>query len=85
MSAKAGAATAAINREQKHALGSSPNAVANKYLASLRDREVVITSEAFRRQGKLLAFDLYSLLIQEGGLSEPTLVFKGPGVAVHPR
>jgi len=73
------------NKAHKHAMGSSANGVANKFLADLRGEWVAVGwagNENSRINGKLLGFDLYSLLIESD--HGPVLVFKGPGIAVKP-
>ncbi len=66
------------NKEQKHALGKSANATANKYLANLRGMGVIVTyhGEEIER-GVLEEFDLYALIV------DGALVFKGPGIVVR--
>lgn len=78
----------ADNRAHKDATGSSPNGVANKWLAERRSRFVTVLyrGEEIVR-GHLLAFDSYSLLVKGHdsgmGLEPEVLVFKGPGVVVY--
>jgi hypothetical protein len=81
MSGKVGERTVETNNEQKHALGKSANASANKFLADLRGCGVCVRycGEEIAT-GILREFDLYCLIV--GGES-PRLVFKGPGITVE--
>jgi hypothetical protein len=77
-------------REFKDNTGSSPNGVANKWLAQRRGCEVAVQRPGqLELVGELIGFDAYSVLIRvEVAIShddsEPMdmLIFKGPGVTV---
>jgi sRNA-binding regulator protein Hfq len=85
MSGKAGEQTVAANQEQKHALGKSANATANKFLASLRGTKVAVFLNGHPiAEGTLLEFDLYSMVIKSFRRNRDQLIFKGPGVLVEP-
>ena len=67
----------------KRDVGSSPNGVANAYLAAARGKDVVIEhNNECIMTGTLIAFDAYSLEIKPNGLVRTVLIFKGPGVVV---
>ena len=81
MSGKAGAKTLETNNEQKHVLGKSANACANKFLADLRGRGVCVRYRGEEiASGVLQEFDLYCMIV---GGEAPRLVFKGPGITVE--
>lgn len=83
MTGKTGERTAETNREQKHAMGKGVNSVANPFLAGLRGQLIRVSTLMGPRVGKLLEFDLYSVLIDTGD-GQPVLVFKGPGASIEP-
>jgi hypothetical protein len=68
------------NQEWRKA-GSSANGVANKWLAGKRDQWVGVAGPGDSTHSilKLLAFDAYSLLMQDP-YGEEVLIFKGPGL-----
>jgi len=85
MSGKAGAATVKANREQKHELGKSANACANKWLAMHRGETVAVSYRGREiARGVLEEFDLYAMIIVREEIEHPALVFKGPGVVIEP-
>lgn len=66
------------NREHKHALGESPNTVANKWLSAARGERVEVhVGKEMVWFGVLEAFDLYSFQVNGA------LFFKGPGVWIR--
>jgi sRNA-binding regulator protein Hfq len=70
------------NRTFKAESGSSPNGVANQWLAQRRGKDVWVSlSHGEEIVGRLAAFDAYSLRLEVGATS--VLVFKGPGVVVR--
>jgi len=69
------------NQSHKKDLGSSPNGVANQFLAQNRGQVVSVASDGVVLMvGVLLSFDAYSLVVQADG--HDRLVFKGPGVVI---
>lgn len=69
-------------REYKKATGSSPNGVANSWLAARRGREVrVVYRDELLVEGELVGFDSYSLEVRLP-YDETALVFKGPGIVI---
>ena len=79
MSTNPGDRQAADNKAYKAATGSSPNGVANAYLAQLRGKRVQIRlPDGSSEAGTLIAFDAYTVQIDEA------LFFKGPGVSIRP-
>lgn len=70
-------------KEYKKNTGSSPNGVANSWLARHRGTKIKITfqSDSAEMVGVLLGFDAYSLEI--GDSEGSFLVFKGPGLVVE--
>jgi hypothetical protein len=79
---KPGEKTARLNRDQKHVLGHAANSVANKFLSKRRGEVVMVRlSDELFVIGKLLEFDLYSLVVDVPGEGE-SLIFKGPGIRI---
>lgn len=72
------------NKDHKHAMGVSPNKVANTYLAAARGKPVVVYVEKQSvTSGILQEFDLYSFTVRPEGAEDDSadcLFFKGPGV-----
>jgi hypothetical protein len=68
----------------KRNTGSSPNGVANAWLSRHRGQGVSVLYQGSELcRGILVAFDAYSLEVDEGPRAkDTTLVFKGPGMEV---
>lgn len=64
--------------------GASPNGTANQYLAAAKGKQIVIRNQDLDvlSRGELVAFDAYSMAVQEGDRPFPTLLFKGPGLKI---
>lgn len=71
------------NAEHKMHLGSTPNGVANKFLAIARGQLVEVNAGGRVLKGTLLAFDAYSIALATEGTHKHVLVFKGPGVSIE--
>lgn len=87
MSSKPGDRQLLDNAEHKMHLGSTPNGVANKFLAIARGCSVTVHAGGRVLQGTLLSFDAYSIALAvpgpKKGAYTHVLVFKGPGVAIE--
>lgn len=85
---KPGEKTVQQNKDHKHAMGSSPNKVANSYLAAARGKSVAVYDgkQMVVTGGLLYEFDLYSFTIRPEGAEDDStdcLFFKGPGVWIR--
>lgn len=83
---RAGSGVEQINTEQKHVMGRSANACANKFLSGLKGHRVQVSIPGLAViNATLEEFDLYSIILatQNGDDLRRILVFKGPGVVIE--